>query len=124
MENYDILTNGFFSSLPFPSLSLPTIFAVFSFFACYLFRLKKHTLLRGVFFFFVLLLFCFHHLKILMDFFNFPKKVEKRARRERREEKGKKKSFRGSLSLFMIVVEHNYWISQGWEFLALGAYFH
>jgi hypothetical protein len=74
MENYDILTNGFFSSLPFP-LRKATIFAVFQFFFRLLFVPFEETHIAPWRFLLAsLALFCFHHLKNSNGFFQLPKK--------------------------------------------------
>lgn len=116
IENYDILSNGFFflrSSLSAVSVSPYTsnlaARCCFLFFSlCCLFRLKAHThcapwrlLLR--------LFAASTDITILMDFSRLPKKKSR---------KQEKIFFRGSLSSFMIVVEHNHWISQGWRCFA------
>lgn len=109
MENYDILSNGFciLLLLPFPSLHTSNRAAFLFFSLCYLFRLKAHTHCS------VASSSCRSFVastdsKILMDFSDFQKT---NARKER------KNLFRGSLSSFMIVVEHNHRISQGWRCL-------
>jgi hypothetical protein len=107
VENYDILTNGFSffsSSAVSVSLHTPTIFASFFFRLLFVpFEVTHIAPWR--------LLLRLSHFKILMDSFNFPKKKLRIHRRG--EETKQEKSFRGSLSSFTIVVEHNYEISQG-----------